>query len=111
MGLIKSFDYPVARSMAKYRKVSQPSKVVIPPNKRYTLVIDYPLDKPYKGVVASGKGGMTLRRLLDTIVAHYYKVYKTPKKYQIWGHNITDLVIEAVNLNHRKGIIKLWVGS
>jgi len=111
MGIIKSFDYPVAKSQAKYREVKQPNKVVLSPNKRYTLVIDYPLNKTYRGTVVSGKSGVTLKQLLDKIVAHYYKIYKSPSKYQIWGHAITDLAIESMNINHGRGIITLSVGS
>ena len=110
MSVIRSFDYPVAKSMAKHRRIRQPSKIVLAPNKKYILVINYPLNKEYRAVVSSGRGGMTLKRLLDTIVAHYYKIYKSPRKYEIWGHGITDLAIEAMSISP-KGVITLQVGS
>lgn len=91
-----------------------PKEVVLPPNKEYTLVIDYPVSNPYKAKLKTGKRGLTRLQLADKICKHYRKMYaiedgtaggdpghipgmlnraRSNGKYGIWGHGIGDLVL------------------
>lgn len=93
----------------------------LPAKKVYELVIDYPLTKPARYKINTGKNGMGLVALLNRIGKLYQKVYDredaTMKSeseggcYGIWGHDIGDLSIEGINIDHKKKVITLDVGS
>ena len=112
-------------------KECDPDEVVLPPNKEYTLVIDYPTSVPYKAKIKTGKRGITRLKLADKICKHYGKMYREEDKtaggdpghisgmmnrnqsggkYGIWGHDIGDLVlVDAVV--YKNGNIHLGVDS
>jgi hypothetical protein len=81
------------------------------PNKIYTLTIDYPLNTPLKVLIASGKQGMGLAPLLVQIGKAYHKAYSNDNKYGIWGHDMGDLTLESIKVNHLTKSITLSVGS
>jgi hypothetical protein len=92
----------------------------LPPNKIYELVIDYPLSNPAVYKIKTGKNGMGLVTLLGKIGKLYQRVYALEDRrisagkeglYGIWGHDMDDLAIEGININHKKKIITLDVGS
>ena len=86
----------------------------LPANKKYELTIDYPLSSPAKYIIKTGKG-MNFIGLLKEIGKAYIKVYadddKNDSKYGIWGHEITDLALEGISIDHKKKTIKLDIGS
>ena len=87
----------------------------LPPNKIYDLLIDYPLDNPVKFKIKTGKTGMDLAKLMNTIGNLYEKVYEIdeadPNIYGIYGHYITDLNLSGINIDHNKLLITLDVDS
>lgn len=83
----------------------------LPPNKIYEIVIDYPIDKPFVRKINTGKFGMSLFSLLRRIGKYYQSIYNCEEKYGVWGHEITDLIIEGININHKKKLITLDIGS
>lgn len=93
----------------------------LPANKTYELVIDYPLTKPARFKINTGKKGMGLIALLGRIGKLYQRVYDKEDAtltseseggcYGIWGHDIGDLSIEGINIDHKKKLITLDVGS
>lgn len=83
----------------------------LPPNKTYTLTIDYPLDKPAKFKISTGKNGLSFLSLLKRIGSLYKKVYENEDKYGVWGHVIDDLQLEGIDINHKKNTIDLYIGS
>ena len=93
----------------------------LPPNQSFQLTIDYPLSKPAVYKINTGKKGMGLSRLLKTIGKKYQQTYDredatTKDKeeggcYGIYGHAMSDLAIEGIQVNYKKKTIKLDVGS
>jgi hypothetical protein len=100
------------------------NRLVLLPNKTYTLIIDYPLTNIYEQEIKVDKYGLTLREVVNLAVDAYKKIYKeeaktsklkeetiakrskghsilvnrapTDGKYGIWGHTIEDLCITHV---------------
>lgn len=93
----------------------------LPPNKLYTLVIDYPLSNPYHKSVCTGGRGIKTNQLIGIIVKAYRHIYdvedRQDKKgmeettYGVWGHDIDDLVLCRISVNHKKRTITLGVDS
>ncbi len=124
LGVITMSDYtPKSRLFMdymfeepKYAKEVKlnPSEVVLPADKTFVLVIDYPLTTSFKRKFETGKTGMTRRQLVNLAVDSYKKIYKTEDmgvgeatgnipgmfnratsdgRYGIWGHGLGDLVL------------------
>lgn len=98
--------------------------VFLRPNTEYKLTIDYPLSTPATVTIRSGRSGMGTNVLLDKICKAYLKIYESEDRflarygttdkespYGIWGHSISDLAIEGIDVNHVKKTIRLDVGS
>ena len=83
----------------------------LPPETTYTLCIDYPLGIPATFQIKSGEKGMGTNSLIGKIAKCYKDVYKTPEKYQIWGHDIGDLYLEGLEVDHKTKEIWLYIGS
>lgn len=118
----KMFSYDFYYTDKEYRKnvtSCPPTEVVLPPNQKYTLVIDYPVKKPYKTTIRTGRTGFTRIQLADFICQQYRKMYaeedesvgiptgnipgmfirdRSFGKYGIWGHYITDLVLVSAEI-------------
>lgn len=85
--------------------------VFLPANEIFTLEIDYPLDKPAKFKIKTGKTGIGTAKLITKICFLYHKIYENDEKYGIWGHCIDDLTLEGINVNFGKKLITIDVGS
>lgn len=100
------------------------NRLILKPNKKYTLIVDYPLSIPYEKEIQSGRDGMTLKEVINLVVDAYKKIYKeeaktsklkeesiskrtkgasnlinraeTNGKYGIWGHSLEDLTITHI---------------
>lgn len=86
----------------------------LPPKQKYNLIIDYPLSNHAVYNINTGKNGMSLLQLITKIRNLYHRVYKvdeTSDRYEVWGHGIGDLVIEGIEIDHRKKLIRLGMGS
>ena len=84
----------------------------LPPNQNYQLIIDYPIHGvPIKFNIKTGKKGINLFRLLSIIGEKYQYIYDHETDYNIYGHDIYDLQLEGITVNHKKKIIELSVGS
>lgn len=83
----------------------------LPKNKTYTLAIDYPTNKEYIFQIKTGVKGLTEKALIDKIRKTYEKVYNAPQTYGVWGHDISDLWIESIAVDHKKKTIDLGMGS
>ena len=94
----------------KWAKGIAPDEIVIKPNKEFTLVIDYPLSKPFTIKLKSGTKGITREGMVNRIVKYYKKVYANASKYGIWGHDLGDLVLGSVIL-FPDGTVRLGVDS
>src|SRR5574338_1084016 len=109
-------------------------RIIVPENKKYELIIDYPLREPYKKEIIGPK---TLREVLQIVVKAYRHIYQIEKKtsklkeeslkirtkgkskllnraptdgkYKIYGHNLSDLVIHTIYVG--QGKIYLGVDS
>lgn len=94
--------------------------IYLPANRTYTLIIDYPLSNPYHKTIKTKKGMGTaaLIKEIGKAYNHVYKIDDTECKkndfeptFGVWGHGIEDLVIEGINVKHKRKLITLYVGS
>lgn len=105
-------------------------EIVLPPEKEYTLIIDYPLKNAAKFKVKTGKKGLSRAKLVAAIIKYYKKIYQiedstsdilpgkipgmlnrniTNGMFGVWGHDIEDLVL--VDCMVSRGKIYLGVDS
>lgn len=114
-------------------EANKPNDVILPANKTYILVIDYPLSIPAKIPLKTGKKGMTRSQFVDKVCKAYRAIYKAEDstssrkvrlgkdggsapmfnreqsdgKWGIWGHDIGDLILCAVHVRGKN----LEIGS
>ena len=81
------------------------------PNTDYKLIIDYPLSCKAEFIIKCDGKGLDLQGLVKKIINSYYEIYENEKKYGIWGHDIVDLYLEGITVDHSKKIIILDMGS
>jgi hypothetical protein len=86
-------------------------KITLPSNQTYKLIIDYPVSLTYVKNIKTGKTGKDSVDIIRAIGVAYTHVYNDTEKYGIWGHDMDDLVIEGIKVNHTKKIIELLIGS
>jgi hypothetical protein len=76
--------------------------------RKLTFVLDYPL--AYDAVeVRSRKNGWTVADIVSVVQQIYRKIYKRPGYWGIWGHGISDLVIEQFEIKHNN--VRFHIGS
>lgn len=83
----------------------------LPANKIYNLIIDYPVSQDFVFPINTGKSGISLISLINEIGKAYRKIYKNPSKYGVWGHDIGDLILVEIKVNHKKKLINIIVDS
>lgn len=83
----------------------------IPPWQTYTLEIDYPLETPVFFQINSGKKGLATNNLIRKILITYNKIYQNPDKYRVHKHDIDDLHLSEIVVNHQKKTISIGVDS
>lgn len=94
----------------------------LPPHQIFSLVIDYPLDTPATYEIKTGRSGMGLNKLVGEIGKAYKKTYDVEDAWEeteedpdppfgIWGHDLSDLYLEQININYKTNKITLDVGS
>jgi hypothetical protein len=81
--------------------------ITLPANKIYQLIIEYPFNQIIVNPIKTGKNGMGLLQLLKKIGQIYDDVYENAYSF----HNIDDLYLEGITVDHKKKTIKLDVGS
>lgn len=91
-------------------KRKKDKKIILEKNKEFTVIIDYPLEKPVTFKLNT-QNGLTFKQLINEIRNFYKLIYKEPEKYEIWGHNISDLWIEKIQIEHQNNTITLVIGS
>lgn len=76
----------------------------------YSFVYDYPLRKParFKHPLTGQEG---LYDIMYLAARDYEKIYTHDAKYEIWGHDIGDLVFEGVTVDDKNRTISFSIGS
>jgi hypothetical protein len=96
----------------------KPNEMVLPYNS-VTLVIDYPLEHRAFFEITTTQQGFSRKELIEAISKRYHEVYEEESKtqtaptessptvmnrgrsngkYGIWGHSISDLVLDSVSI-------------
>jgi hypothetical protein len=112
--------------------LKNPKKIVIK-DKKIAIEFSYPLENVFVFNFKS-KNGFTRRQLVEHIINTYKQIYEeeektnmdtgkvvtncrllnrptTSGKYGIWGHAISDLVIEKILYEPKKKLVTLHIGS
>lgn len=87
--------------------------IFLPPNETFELQIDYPCDKSFFPI-KTGPNGMGTMALVKEIGKAYQIVYQDAdinNPYNVWGHDVGDLVIERISVDFVTKKIKLGIGS
>lgn len=85
-------------------------ELILPANRAFSFIIDYPFDITEKFSFRSKKD-MNFDDLISNIIASYKEMYNDPKKYKPYGHAFSGLYLEGVDVDHNTGEIKLHIGS
>ena len=85
----------------------------LPANQIYNLVIDYPFGGERKHIfpIKTGKNGLGLIAILSKIGKSYNKIYENPEENGVFGHDITDLNLSGIKVNHKSKKITIDVDS
>ncbi len=83
----------------------------LPPNATYEMVLDYPMSKPYRHKIKTGRKGMAALGLLHEIKRAYEFVYANRKKYGPFSREMVDLAIEGIKIDHEKKTVSPSMGS
>jgi len=89
-------------------------KVAIFPGETVTVEIDYPLERPRTFKIHGGKTGKSYIAVVNAIVRKYREIYKddeTNKSNNVCGHDIGDLYLEDIKVDHRTKKVRIFVGS
>ena len=76
----------------------------------YTFVLDYPLGGDYE-FEHKLSPKMTALDICRLAAGDYSIVYRSPAKYGVWGHSISDLAFESIDINDTKHRITFGMGS
>jgi hypothetical protein len=106
---------------AELNRILNPDEIVIRAH-AITIVYDYPLSREVK-IAHKQKGGWTRADIARVIREDYERIYRDEDSavepaqhesagpYGIWGHEIGDLVIEAVKYDRESRTVRLGIGS
>lgn len=87
------------------------SSIYLQPNTTYILQVTYPLRNTFDFPLKVPDNGMDSQNLINKICEIYRRIYKNEEKYGIWGHDIEDLAIQQIIVNHKTKKITLSMGS
>lgn len=86
--------------------------VFLPPNDKFTIIVDYPFlteNAAYRFKCKTGKRGMDVFAIFRKIGRIYKHVFKHADKYGPFFHDY--IFLESVTVNYDEKIITLGVGS
>jgi hypothetical protein len=90
------------------------------PNAVYRLTLTYPLAREAIFEIPTGRRGLDFGQLVTSIAKAYAELYAQEDRdlaaggegrWGIYGHDLRDLHIEEIHLNHEARTIRLFVGS
>lgn len=97
------------RKCIKYFNKMQPTFIEVEKETKMELsvLLDYPLDNIYNFKVETivRRGGLSVGDIIYAICQAYRAAYLAPKHYGIWGHALSDLFIERIQID----IAKKWI--
>jgi hypothetical protein len=74
-------------------------------------LIDYPLERPCLFTIEIGEEPWSLWEICCAFADQYAKIYESPERYGVWGHDMTDLWIEGLTYYPKKRLIYALMGS
>ena len=74
-------------------------------------LIDYPLDCPCLFTIEVGSEPWSIWDICSAFADQYARIYEQPERWGIWGHDLSDLVIERLLYFPKKKLIYPHVGS
>ena len=85
--------------------------IYLKPNQDYSIEIDYPLENSVQFTFNTGKNGLGFAGVVNRIVEFYKRIYRAPTKYGVYGHDFEDLSLGGFKIDHKKKLIRLYIGS
>jgi hypothetical protein len=74
-------------------------------------LIDYPLEKAVLFPIETGVAPWYLWDILSAFADQYARIYEEPQRFEVWGHDLSDLWIERLFYFPQKKLIYPFVGS
>jgi hypothetical protein len=74
-------------------------------------VLDYPMEVPVLFTIETGEGLWNLWEVCVAIANQDARVYEQADRYGVWGHDMTDLVIENLLYYPKEQLIYPHIGS
>jgi hypothetical protein len=97
------------RSASGFFEDSRPGAAPLPATAR--CLLDYPLEVPVLFTIETGANFWNLWDVCVAIANQYARVYEQADRYGVWGHDLTDLVIENLLYYPTEGLIYPHIGS
>jgi len=86
--------------------------VVFRTKKPVTFVYDYPLNIECRRThSATMDGKWTRNRVAKLVKKDYLYIYDHEDTFGVWGHNLSDLVIESCTYNSKNRTLRFGIGS
>lgn len=98
-----------SRSAGGFYEETNPEHGPLPATVR--CLIDYPLGVPVLFTIEAGEGCWDLWDICLAIADQYARVYEHAEWYGVWGHDLTDLVIENLLYYRQERLIYPHIGS
>lgn len=79
-----------------------------------TVILDYPMNGAAFAIpieLGFAEGLASVGDVVYAIAQAYRAAYMNPEKHGIWGHAMGDLVIEGIDIDRDRSIIRPSVGS
>jgi hypothetical protein len=78
--------------------------MLLPPNKSFTLILDYPTEIVFEKTISTGKCGLTRKQLVSKIINAYKELYqpKNATEFGVWRHVLSDLMLSVVHIKGNK---------
>ena len=83
----------------------------LPPNTKFDLIVDYPLEEKATFSFITGANGMGLQGVMVEIGKAYTAIYDKADKYGVYGHGTEDLMLAGIKVDLNSKKITLEIGS
>jgi hypothetical protein len=74
-------------------------------------LLDYPLETPCLFAIELSSPSRGIVEICDAIVRQYALIYRTPERYGVWGHDMSDLIVEGLLYYPDENLIYAAMGS
>jgi hypothetical protein len=107
----QSVDLSIMISSWKNKKPS----ICLPPNEVFVVEFSYPLGSTYTAKLDTGECGVSTIEIVNFICDVYkntiYVNNKSIKKFEVFGHDLEDLILSGISVDFTNKVITMNIDS